>query len=530
MSGRPLTWAPLASTDPVPGDPWTLDRGSEHYSDVANSMTSSVAALKNIEQMTDLVSDGVEALRQRAVEVGSDLEETTKRYKGASTALSTYASALRSAQRGADALLEEARSAEQRHTTLVNDRNYWLRLEKSAIANGDTESAPTYRRRADDLIDDIAAAQRRVTTARDEDLPPILSARDRAAEEAIGAFNDAIDSGPKDGWWDNWGADLFAIISEVASIVAAITGVLALVLCWVPILGQVLAAIATVATAVALIADIVLAAKGEKGWGDVVLGVVALATLGIGRIATNAFRIASLARAGEGLSSVAIAAERAAVAGAQVEGVAVNVGVRVTQTSRWGASGFQAFRDVLSAEGGAGALFEGSGPIRIAKDTFDSLGQISNLHGVQGTAYLIERGAADLVAAPPSARFAQLMGMFDEADNLSVASSLRGADASLLADMGMAAPNSAAFGASVTLPSGATHSVSVVTSFDGLVGGAPLASAGATVAGVTGYNAYYDIGDTADFAGQASTPSFDFYSWITDSVDEHNAPHRLGLR
>jgi tetratricopeptide (TPR) repeat protein len=507
-----------------------LERGSEHYGAINQSMKASVSALDDIVSMTDLISDGVEALRERAKEVNKDLGNTIDRYEKASSALSTYASALRSAQSNADALLEEARSAEQRHTTLVNDRNYWLRLEKSAIANGDTESAPTYRRRADDLIDDIAAAQRRLVNARDEDLPPVLAARDGAAEEAIGAFNDAIENGPKDGWWENWGADLFAIISQVASIVAAITGVLALVLCWVPILGQVLAAIATVATAVALIADIVLALTGEKGWGDVVLGVVALATLGIGRIATNAFRIASLARAGEGLSSVAIATERAAVAGAKVEGVVVNVGVRTTQVTKSGTSGFQAFRDVLSAEGGVGALFEGSGPIRVAKETLDSLGQISNLHGVQGTAYLIERGAADLVAAPPSARFAQLLGMFDEADNLSVASSLRGADASMLADMGMAAPNSAAFGASVTLPSGANYSMSFTTSFDGLVGGAPLASAGAAVAGVTGINAVGDIGDTADFAGQASSPGFDFYSWITDSAEEHNAPQRLGLR
>lgn len=530
MSGRPLTWSPLASTDPVPGDPVVLERGSDHYAAVENSMKASVTALDDIVSMSDLVSDGVEALRERATEVSKDLGKTIDRYKKASTALDTYASALRTAQSGADALLEEARSAETRHNTLVSDRNYWLRLETSATANGDTESAATYQRRADDLIDDIAAAQRRLTTARDEDLPPILAARDRAAEEAIGALEDAIDSGPKDGWWDNWGADLFSIISEVASIVAAITGVLALVLCWVPILGQVLAAIATVATAVALIADIVLALTGEKGWGDVVLGVVALATLGLGRILTNGFRIASLARAGEGLASVATATERVAMAGARVEGAAVNIGMRTTQVTRSGSTGFQAFREVLAAEGGVGALFEGAGPIRLARETLDSLGQISNLHGVQGTAYLIERGAADFMAAPASGRFAQVFGMFDEADNLSAAASLRAADVGTLADVGMAAPNSAAFVASVTLPSGANYSMAFATSFDGLVGAAPLVGAGATITGVTSYGAYNDISEVADFAGQTSSPGFDFYSWVTDSVDEHNAPYRLGLR
>lgn len=529
MSGRPLNWSPLAPSDPVPGDPGTLERGAEHYASVKSSMVSSVDALSDIEAMTDLVSDGVEALRDRAKEVRTDLDKTIERYGQASVALSTYASALRTAQNGADALLEEARAADQRHSTLVGDRNYWLRLHRNAEAQGDVENAALYQRRADNLLDDIEAAQRHVNRARDEELPAILAARDNAAEDAIGALQGAIDSGPKDGWWENWGADVFAIISQVASIVAAITGVLALVLCWVPILGQVLAAIATVATAVALIADLVLALTGEKGWGDVVMGVVALATLGIGRIATNAFRIASLARAGEGLASVATATQRVTAVAMRVDDVVINVGTRVTQATRTGPTGFAAFRQALSAEGGIGTLFQGAGIRSLAGETWQSLTQVRNLGGLQGTQQLIRTGWGDLLASPPSAMFARLFGQFDEADNLAIASSLRGADTARLAELGMAAPNSAAFAASVTLPSGAQFTASFATSFDGLMGSAPLATAGAAMTAVNLYNFHNDFASSAEFTSDVTNAGFDFYSWVTDSVDEHTAADRLNL-
>lgn len=99
----------------------------------------------------------------------------------------------------------------------------------------------------------------------------------------------------KDSRWDNWGRKLAKIVSEVAGTVAGIAGIAALVLAWVPVLGPALGVIALVAGLVALVADATLLANGEGSWGDVALGILGLASLGVGQ---------ALGRSGKALAKV----------------------------------------------------------------------------------------------------------------------------------------------------------------------------------------------------------------------------------
>ncbi|MDM8084500.1 hypothetical protein QUV83_06980 [Cellulomonas cellasea] len=131
---------------------------------------------------------------------------------------------------------------------------------------------------------DRDAAEAALELAR-ADLQAATSLRDDGARRAVDTIRGTTDNdGLRDSWWDNWGSAVFGAISQVAGIVAGVTGILALVLCWVPVLGQALAAVAAIATAVKLVADIVLLANGEGSWGDIGWDAFALATFGAGRV------------------------------------------------------------------------------------------------------------------------------------------------------------------------------------------------------------------------------------------------------
>src|SRR5699024_440214 len=97
--------------------------------------------------------------------------------------------------------------------------------------------------------------------------------------------------GLDDSWWDNWGSDLLAAITDIAGWVATIAGVLALAVSWIPVVGQVLAAglivVAGVAAVVNAIGNTVLAASGERSWTEAGMSILgaALSVVGLGAAA-----------------------------------------------------------------------------------------------------------------------------------------------------------------------------------------------------------------------------------------------------
>jgi hypothetical protein len=101
---------------------------------------------------------------------------------------------------------------------------------------------------------------------------------------------------------------------------------LALVFCWVPILGEVLMVIAAVAGIVAALANILLAATGEKSWGEAAMSVVfaVLGCIGVG----GALRtLGGAAKVGAGLRAGAEAAGAASGA-SDLAGVVLAKGVK----------------------------------------------------------------------------------------------------------------------------------------------------------------------------------------------------------
>ena len=140
-----------------------------------------------------------------------------------------------------------------------------------------TRLAASYRSDAAEC-DAQVAAQRQIAAQ-------AVADHEAAANRAMERIRQATSQdGLKDSWWDDWGAKITAIIADVAQWVATIAGVLAMLLCWVPVLGQALLAIAAIAGIVAAVANILLAATGERSWTEALIsiGFAVLGCVGLG--------------------------------------------------------------------------------------------------------------------------------------------------------------------------------------------------------------------------------------------------------
>ena len=312
---RPLSWYPLAAADPVPGDPITVVSTGHRYLAVAESIQAAADRLSEVADLGEMRSDAVDAIRDRAIEVAAKVRSARGRYVEVGSALTDYGQALDVAQRDSLEALVAAQSAQEsvdqaagtvaRALSALHDD---APLDAEDLASQQVALSRA-RVRRDDA--DVAVSRARLV------LEVAVAGRDQAAERAIGRIDTATDDGLDDGWWENWGATVAHTLSSVAGIIASVVGILALVLCWVPVLGQALAVVATLATAVKLVADVALAAHGEGTWGDVAFDAFGLVTFGAGRVLATAVRTAArgaqgAARLGAGKVAAASVADRAA--------------------------------------------------------------------------------------------------------------------------------------------------------------------------------------------------------------------------
>ena len=164
------------------------------------------------------------------------------RYREAGGALEEYAGALDRAQSDSLNALAAAKSAQ---ADAMDARTRAERMRASAEeypADGDGgDDRARYMRLAGAADADEAAAQERIA-AQKEIIDRAVSERDIAAERAIEIIDGACGDGLADSWWDDWGKAITQWIAKICEIVSGIAGVLALLVSWVPIVGQALAA------------------------------------------------------------------------------------------------------------------------------------------------------------------------------------------------------------------------------------------------------------------------------------------------
>ncbi|MPZ96151.1 MAG: hypothetical protein GEU96_14875 [Propionibacteriales bacterium] len=270
---RPTDWSVLGyDSDPVSGDPTLVAELARRYTKTADAIDKAVEGLNKITSATDgQQSKAITELRAKAEEAGTDISKAETRYREAGSALTTYHPELSEAQR----------ISASAHTRATNASNA---TQISAPGSEKDSSEP-----------EPGSAEDPEMIAAHKSLNEAIGIRDTAAEAAARAIEDVIGTdGLEDGFWDNFGGFLKKL-GDIASMVAMVAGILALVLCWVPVIGQALAAIALVATAISLLCKIGTGAiTGNWDVKGMVFDVIALATFGVGRAFTTAGRLGAL--------------------------------------------------------------------------------------------------------------------------------------------------------------------------------------------------------------------------------------------
>lgn len=308
---RHFDWSPLGlSSDPVPGDPYTVRVAGLDYIDIADAIQDAATKLRKLDEIGD-VSKATEELRDKAKSVADNISKAHDRYRATGEALRDYAPKLEHAQDESLAALHDAQNAQADADDAATSKAHYLKL---ADESDDPDEVLKYTNLAKDGSA-ASAANAKLTAAKGR-LHDATSARDKAADAASDEIKDITDhDGLKDSWWDDWGADLLKIITEVAGWISAIAGILALLVCWIPVIGQALAGIlliiAAVAAVINAVGSLILAATGEMSWTDAIIAVVGavLSCVGLGGAAkalTGAAKVATVAEEGAAATKTAV--------------------------------------------------------------------------------------------------------------------------------------------------------------------------------------------------------------------------------
>lgn len=267
-----------------------MSDGANRYRQVADAISRCAANLRLLEGGASRAESVTALLESRDTTVDA-VSKAENRFRTAATALETYAQVLDRVQVDTVNALYAARQAANERDEANRVRAYYQGLAEDyrfSDNDGDDESYTRYRRLARGAGNDADAAQGRIE-AQIRIVDQAVVDRDAAAQRAVDAIEGATSADAlNDSWWDNWGATITMWIAKIAEAISAIAGILALLVCWIPVIGQALAGvlftIAAIAGIVAAIANIALAATGKQSWGQAIVSVIfaALGCVGLG--------------------------------------------------------------------------------------------------------------------------------------------------------------------------------------------------------------------------------------------------------
>ncbi|MFI2105570.1 polymorphic toxin type 30 domain-containing protein [Isoptericola sp. NPDC019693] len=288
---RPADWSPVGlDADPTPGDPVLVLAGGQDYLEVAGSIDDAAGAMSRLD-VAGTISQAVDALMETKEDTVSQIRRAHSRYQATGEALVDYAQALERVQAETLAALEQARSAKDAADSAAGSRD---RYQDLAYGATDAEEKREFQQQADAAGGNADDANGQVAAAR-SDIESAVADRDRAANDAVSRIED-ITSGDdlNDSWWDDWGSKVVAAIADIADMVSMVAGLLAIVVAFIPIVGTALAGVLIVVAAVAAIvsalANITLAATGERSWAEAGIAIAgaALSVIGLGGAAKAA--------------------------------------------------------------------------------------------------------------------------------------------------------------------------------------------------------------------------------------------------
>ncbi|WAU79077.1 hypothetical protein O1Q96_04505 [Streptomyces sp. Qhu-G9] len=275
----------MADVDPVPGDPDQLVALGRKLRKTADELGRQIRNLKAISKVDSWDSDAGKEFRKKAEGSQGKLEAAYKRYDAAADAIGSdihevsgsyqdqlhapstnYASDLHRAQNIADSALKEAREADERKSS--------TRKSLDSLSGKDgKEERERLEGKMDAASGDIEAAREKIEAAK--------RIRDEAAKKAREAIDDIISHDSlKDGFWDKFLDD----VNNWTAKIATVCGIAAMLVGWIPVIGQALAGllgtIAMTASLIGLVCTVIQFARGDADWMD--LGVAALGFLAAG--------------------------------------------------------------------------------------------------------------------------------------------------------------------------------------------------------------------------------------------------------
>lgn len=355
---RPTDWNPLASSDPIPGDPGVVRQAAQNYADVAEAINTARDRLNAITFKGK--SHHIDELRGKCEDLVVQIKQASSRCSGAAGALKTYAGALEGAQAKSLPILKEAKEAQ-------GDQRRWKQEEWEQYCRHQRTTNPVERSRAESdyraAQSKRAAAEGRIAQAR-ERLKAVIKERDEAGNRAADALRETSRNSPlKDTFWEKvqnvisdvgkWLEEHVKPLLDKISVVLAIATIAVTVLtggapAWLLLIG---AGVAAVSTAVNMTVNAGKVADGKMSWGEFLLrtGVDVVTTAasfaGVGKAASAAKGAVEGATKG---ASAAKGAVESAVKGAS----SASKGALPTVVSRV-KSGAEAANRFLSAPGEA---------------------------------------------------------------------------------------------------------------------------------------------------------------------------------
>jgi uncharacterized protein YukE len=321
---RPPDFEPLASGNPVPGDPDEITMLGRRYTDTAAEIARQAANLRKLATAAPGGWKGQAGtvFHSHAADLATRISKAHDRYAATGKALTGCAGPMQDAQQRAYAAVWQAKSAQQQMTAnapgpprppgsppLTDTQKAQQRTQQTACTGAQTSLAQATRN-FDDAVTDYR------------------SAANRAAQQIGSAISH---DGLKDSWWDRnfgWISTVFKIIAIVVVVLAVVALLLAMP--WtaaflagmLSLLGSevtvatVAATLSTISTglgwtllgvtAVQAAYDGTAAATGKESWTAFALDMVALVTFSFGKVAELGVR-ALAETAGDSGKAVAMA-------------------------------------------------------------------------------------------------------------------------------------------------------------------------------------------------------------------------------
>ncbi|MFJ2832675.1 putative T7SS-secreted protein [Streptomyces sp. NPDC087263] len=270
------------SEDPVPGDVYDLKALSKRFTATAKTISDTAAALRRLGDQKSWDSKAGREFAEKAEDTAKTVSKAHGRYEEAGSALKEYYTELEKVQDEADRLLGQAETKSGDLSTAKSQAD-------NPPEKTDKKGQKTLDTKVTDLQGDLDGLRGQLT--------PLKNRHSKAGDAAAKRIHEITESDDlNDSWLDEL-RDTLTIVADIAGAVAAVCGLVALLVGWIPIIGQaiagVLGTIALIATAISLVCHLLLAINGDGSWGDVALDVLGLATFGIGRVFSAGSKLAA---------------------------------------------------------------------------------------------------------------------------------------------------------------------------------------------------------------------------------------------